>query len=623
MATTTRKAPPLTERPDYLRERLKALPDTPGVYLMRDAQGRVIYAGKALSLRNRVPNYFQASSVLPEHIAAMVARVYEFEVITTATEKEALVLEQTMIKRHRPRFNIRLRDDKNYLYIKLPLNEDFPRITLVRRPGTDGARYWGPYTHAIALRTTLKTVRRVIPYRSCKDSEFALGRPCFYYHLNLCPAPCAGFINRENYHEQLNQVANFLDGRSDDVVKRLKQQMQEAADRLEYEAAARYRDRLEAMERMAERQKVLAMGRYDQDLFGLARADGQGSVRVFSVRAGRLSGSENFDLVGLGKQQSNADVLNAFVSQYYASATHIPKEIFVPELLPDRDVIEQWLSERRGSQVSVRVPQRGKQRELLQQAAANAEETMRQMRIQLDYDADRTASLLNDLQAKLELPALPVRIECYDISNIQGRYPVGSMVVFEDGRPKPAHYRHFRIQSVVGANDYAMLQEVLRRRFGRLARSEEGIPQEPSFSRLPDLVLIDGGKGQLSAAREVMQAMGLEAVPTFGLAKEHEELFRPERSDPIRLPLDSEALFLVQRIRDEAHRFAITFHRVVRRKGTFTSVLEGISGLGPVRRRALLRQFGSVENIRSASVEALMAVKGITRQLAVAIKEIL
>src|ERR1700704_4429098 len=372
MATATKKPAPLTERPDYLKERLKALPDTPGVYLMRDVQARVIYAGKALSLRNRVPNYFQASSVLPEHIAAMVARVYEFEVITTATEKEALVLEQTMIKRHRPRFNIRLRDDKNYLYIKLPLNEDFPRITLVRRPANDGARYWGPYTHAIALRTTLKTVRRVIPYRSCKDSEFALGRPCFYFHLNLCSAPCAGFINREDYHEQLNQ------------------QMQEAADRLEYEAAARYRDRLDAMQRMAERQKVLAMGRYDQDLFGLARADGQGSVRVFSVREGRLSGSENFDLVGLGKDQSNADVLNAFVSQYYANATHIPKEVFVPETLPDRDLIEQWLTDRRGSIVTVRVPQRGKQRELLEQAAANAAETMRQMRIKLDYDAERT-----------------------------------------------------------------------------------------------------------------------------------------------------------------------------------------------------------------------------------------
>jgi excinuclease ABC subunit C len=614
---------PITERPDYLKERLKALPETPGVYLMRDALGRVIYAGKALSLRNRVPNYFQASSVLPEHIAAMVARVYDFEVITTATEKEALVLEQTMIKRHRPRFNIRLRDDKNYLYIKLPLNEDFPRITLVRRPGTDGARYWGPYTHAIALRTTLKTVRRVIPYRSCKDSEFALGRPCFYYHLNLCPAPCAGFISREAYHEQLGQVASFLDGRSDQVVRRLKQQMQEAADKLEYEAAARYRDRLDAMERMAERQKVLAMSRYDQDLFGLARADGQGSVRVFSVREGRLSGSENFDLVGLGKAQSNADVLNAFVSQYYASATHIPKEVFVPEVLPDREVIEQWLSERRGSQVAVRVPQRGKQRELLQQAAANAEETMRQMRIKLDYDAQRTSSLLNDLQAKLDLPSLPVRIECYDISNIQGQSPVGSMVVFEDGRPKPAHYRHFRIKTVQGANDFAMLQEVLRRRFGRLARSEEGIPEEPSFSHLPDLILVDGGKGQLSAAREVMELMGVADVPAFGLAKEQEELFRPGQSEPIHLPLDSEAMFLVQRIRDEAHRFAITFHRVVRKKHAFESVLDGISGLGPVRRRALLRQFGSVDNIRSASVEELMAVKGITRTVAVAIKEIL
>ncbi len=592
MATATKKAAPLTERPDYLRERLKALPDTPGVYLMRDVQARVIYVGKALSLRNRVPNYFQASSVLPEHIAAMVARVYEFEVITTATEKEALVLEQTMIKRHRPRFNIRLRDDKNYLYIKLPLNEDFPRITLVRRPASDGARYWGPYTHAIALRTTLKTVRRVIPYRSCKDSEFALGRPCFYYHLNLCSAPCAGFINREDYHEQLNQVANFLDG-------------------------------LDAMERMAERQKVLAMGRYDQDLFGLARADGQGSVRVFSVREGRLSGSENFDLVGLDRDQSNADILNAFVSQYYANATHIPKEVFVPEALPDRELIEQWLTERRGSIVTVRVPQRGKQRELLEQAAANAAETMRQMRIKLDYDAERTASLLNDLQARLQLPTLPVRIECYDISNIQGKYPVGSMVVFEEGRPKPAHYRHFRIKTVQGANDFAMLQEVLQRRFSRHARSEEGTPEEPSFSRLPDLVLIDGGKGQLSAAREVMEAMGLASVATFGLAKEQEELFRPGDSEPIRLPLDSEALFLVQRVRDEAHRFAITFHRVVRKKDAFASVLDGISGLGPVRRRALVRQFGSIDKIRNATLEELMAVKGITRPVAVAIREML
>ena len=518
MATTV-KPVSIIERPDYLRERLKALPESPGVYLMRDSQTRVIYVGKALSLRNRVPNYFQAGSVLPEHIRAMVERVFEFDIITTANEKEALVLECTLIKRYRPRFNIRLRDDKNYLYIKLPIAEDFPRVYTVRKPANDGAKYWGPYTHALALRTTLKTVRRVIPFRSCKDTEFALHRPCFYYHLNLCSAPCAGFVSTEQYHEQLGQVALFLDGRSDHVVKRLKQQMTDAAEAQDYEAAARYRDRLQAMQIMTEPQKMQALGRLDQDLFGLARTDGQGVVQVFAVREGKLSGSENFDLVGLDKAQSNGDVLNAFVGQYYASATHIPKDIFVPDALPDQGVIEQWLSERRGSKVAVKVPQRGKQRELLQQAAANAEETMRQMRIKLDYDADRTAALLNDLQHRLGLPALPNRIECYDISNIQGKYPVGSMVVFQDGRPKPDHYRHFKIKTIQGANDFAMLQEVLRRRFARLARSEEGMPLEPSFSQLPDLLLIDGGKGQLSAAREVLEGMGLGAIPTFGLAK--------------------------------------------------------------------------------------------------------
>ena len=614
---------PILQRPEYLRERLKALPDQPGVYLMRDLKTRVIYVGKALSLRNRVPNYFHASSLLPEHISAMVERVYDFEVITTANEKEALVLECTLIKQYKPRFNIRLRDDKNYLYIKLPLNEDFPRVYLVRRTGGDGAKYYGPYTNAIALRSTLKTVRRVVPYRTCTDHEFALHRPCFYYHLKLCTAPCAGFQTRDEYHQQLDQIALFLEGKSDDLVKQLKRQMQEAAEALKYEAAARYRDRLEAIETMSQRQKMLALGRLDQDLFGLARSNGRGSVTVFTVREGKLSGSENFELAGLSPEQALADVLNAFVSQYYASATHIPREVFVPDRLPDTEVIEQWLSERRGSRVSLRVPQRGKQRELLAQVAANAAESMRQLRIKLDYDEERTGALLNDLQRQLNLPALPIRIECYDISNIQGKHPVGSMVVFEQGRPKPAHYRHFRIKTVQGANDFAMLQEVLRRRFARYARQADDGQEEPSFSALPDLVLIDGGKGQLSAAREVLEGVRLGQVPTFGLAKEQEELFAPERSEPIRLPLDSEALFLVQRIRDEAHRFAITFHRVVRRRDTFASVLDGITGLGPVRRRALLRAFGSVESIRNASVDDLMTVRGITRPVAVAIKEML
>jgi excinuclease ABC subunit C len=613
---------PLLERPEYLRERLKALPESPGVYLMRDSQARVIYVGKALSLRNRVPNYFHAAGGLAEHIQHMVDRITEFEVITTANEKEALVLENTLIKRYRPRFNIRLRDDKNYLYIKLPVQEDFPRIGMVRRPGTDGARYWGPFTNAIALRQTLKTVRRVVPYRSCTDHEFALHRPCFYYHLKLCTAPCAGFQTREEYHEQLEQIALFLDAKSDQLVRQLRQQMTEASDALQFEQAARIRDRLEAIETMAQRQKMQALGRLDQDLFGLARADGQAWVKVFTVREGQVAGTEGFELVGLDREQSDADVLNAFVGQYYASATHIPKEVFVPQPLADGALMEQWLSERRGSRVEIRVPQRGKQRELLAQAAANAEEAMRTMRIRLDYDAERTASLLHDLQERLELPQLPERIECYDISNIQGKHPVGSMVVFDQGRPKPAHYRHFRIKTVVGANDFAMLQEVLRRRFTR-AKKEEGDPREPSFSQIPQLVLIDGGKGQLSAAREVLEGLGLGSIPTFGLAKEQEELFRPNHSEPIRLPLDSPALFLVQRLRDEAHRFAITFHRVVRRKATFASALDGITGLGPARKRALLRAFGSVDSIRNATVDDLMTVKGVTRPVAVAIKEML
>ncbi len=613
----------ILDRPEYLRERLKALPEGPGVYLMRDVKTRVIYVGKALSLRNRVPNYFHAAGVFPEHIQAMVDRVYDFDVITTANEKEALVLECTLIKRHKPRFNIRLRDDKNYLYIKLPVTEDFPRVYTVRRTGSDGAKYYGPYTNAIALRSTLKTVRRVVPYRTCTDHEFALHRPCFYYHLKLCTAPCAGFQTRDEYHQQLDQIALFVEGKSDDLVKQLKQRMTEASEATNFEAAARYRDRLQAIETMAQRQKMLALGRFDQDLFGLARADGQAMVTVFSVREGKLSGSENFELVGLGGEQTEAEAVNAFVSQYYASATHIPKEVFVPASLPDGAVIEQWLSERRGSHVSVRVPQRGRHRELLAQAAANAHEAMRQLRIKLDYDEQRTGALLSDLQRQLRLLAVPTRIECYDISNIQGKHPVGSMVVFEHGRPKPAHYRHFRIKSVMGANDFAMLQEVLRRRFARYTRSDAGMPDEPSFSALPDLLLVDGGKGQLSAARDVLEGMGLERIPAFGLAKEQEELFEPGRSVPIRLPLDSEALFLVQRIRDEAHRFAITFHRVVRRKDAFASVLDGITGLGPVRKRALLRAFGSIDSIRNASVDDLTTVKGITRQVAVAVKEML
>ncbi len=615
----------LIDRPEYLRERLKALPDSSGVYLLRDLQGRVIYVGKALNLRHRLPAYFQGTAMESERLQALVEKIYEFEFIATANQKEALILECTLIKRYRPRFNIRLRDDKNYLYVKVPLAEDFGRIYTVRRTARDGAKYYGPYTNAQALRGTLKALRRIFPYRTCSDDEFKLHRPCLDYHLKLCPAPCAGYINAADYRSLLDQVALFLEGRSAALTDRLKQQMEGAAEALQYEAAARYRDRLRALEEVGERQKMLTGARADQDWIALARANGHAIAQVFLVREGKLVGTEQVQLEGTSGI-GDREVLGAFLSQFYGSATHVPKEIFLPALLPDQGVIEDWLSERRGAGVTVRVPQRGDNRALLELVERNAADALRQLKIKWDFDANRTGTLLGDLQQQLQLPALPRRIECYDISNIQGQAAVGSMVVFEDGRPKPAHYRHFKIRTVAGANDYAMLQETLRRRFARYlkARAEGKEPgPDDSFAALPDLLLVDGGKGQLSAACAVLEEAGLSQLPAFGLAKRQEELFAPDDREPIRLPLDSASLFLVQRVRDEAHRFAVTFHRQVRKQAALRSALDGVPGVGPARRRALLNAFGSVDGVRQASLDELLAVKGVTRRAALALKEIL
>jgi excinuclease ABC subunit C len=615
----------LVDRPEYLRERLKALPESPGVYLFRDLQARVVYVGKALNLRHRVPAYFQGTPMELARLQALADKIYDFEVIATANEKEALILECTLIKRYRPRYNIRLRDDKNYLYVKLPVHEDAGRVYTVRRTAKDGAKYYGPYTNAQALRGTLRALRRIFPYRTCSDDEFRLRRPCLDYHLKLCPAPCAGYISAPDYRVLLEQVALFLEGRSEALTERLERQMAEEAEALRYEAAARYRDRLQALGEVTARQQMLTRVRSDQDWIGVARDNGHAVVEVFLVRDGKLTGTEQVQLEGAGGT-GDPEVLSSFLGQFYGSATHIPREIFLPEALPDQPVLEEWLSERRSGKVSVRVPQKGDKRALLELVERNAAEALRHLKIRWDFDASRAGGLLADLQQQLQLPAPPVRIECYDISNIQGRSPVGSMVVFEDGRPKPAHYRHFKVRSVTGANDYAMLQEVLRRRFARYvkARAEgsEPVPDD-SFAAPPDLVLIDGGKGQLSAARVVLLEAGLEQIPTFGLAKRQEELFAPEDREPIRLPLDSASLFLVQRVRDEAHRFAVTFHREVRKTTALRSALDGIPGVGPARRRELLKTFGSVDGVRRASLEELLAVKGITRRAALALKEML
>jgi excinuclease ABC subunit C len=622
---TTTHAQLLIDRPEYLRERLKALPDSPGVYLFRDLPARVIYVGKALNLAHRVPAYFQGTPMEPPRLQALVDKIFDFEFIATANEKEALILECTLIKRYRPRYNIRLRDDKNYLYAKVPVGEDFGRVYTVRRTARDGAKYYGPYTNAQALRGTLKALRRIFPYRTCSDDEFKLHRPCLDYHLKLCPAPCAGFITAPDYRALLDQVALFLEGRSAALTDRLREQMQAASAALQFEAAARYRDRLHALEEVVERQKMLTRVRTDQDWIGIARADGQAMAQVFLVREGKLVGSEQVQLEGAGGS-TDAEILSSFLAQFYGSATHVPREIFLPEALPDQGVLEEWLSERRGAAVAVRIPQRGDNRALLELVERNAAEALRQLKIKWDFDANRTETLLADLQQQLQLPGPPRRIECYDISNLQGQSAVGSMVVFEDGRPKPAHYRHFRIKTVAGANDYAMLQETLRRRFARnlSARAEGRTPApDDSFAVLPDLLLVDGGKGQLSAACAVLDDAGLGALPAFGLAKRQEELFAPDDREPIRLPLGSASLFLVQRVRDEAHRFAVTFHRNVHKASTLRSALDGVPGVGPARRRALLKTFGSVEGIRRASLDELLRVRGVTRRTAVALKELL
>lgn len=619
------KPAPIIERAEYLRERLKALPESPGVYLMRDVQTRVIYVGKALSLRNRVPNYFQAGSVLPEHIRAMVERVYEFDVITTANEKEALVLECTLIKRYRPRYNIRLRDDKNYLYMKVPRKGDFPRVYTVRKVADDGARYFGPFTNAGALRTTMKTLRRIFPYRTCSDETLKRGRVCLDYHIKRCAGPCEDLIGRDDYHQNLEQISVFMDGRPKELLRSIRGEMMAASDSLEFERAARLRDRASALEKVAQRQSVLSQSVREQDVIGLARSGATAIVAVLTVRGGQVLGSETFELEGSAEMETG-EIVNGFAGQFYGDATSYPRDVLVPEVIADGDTLAAWMTGRRGARVTISVPERGARVRLLEMAANNAEEALTQATIKKDYDSERAEKLLADLQEALGLDRLPRRIECYDISNLMGTDPVGSMVVFEDGRPRPAHYRRFHIKGVKGANDFAMLQEMLRRRFTRLAAARVDTAErthkhdDDSFESLPDLVIVDGGKGQLSAAREVMEQLGVHQITTFGLAKQKEELI-PSGGPTVLLPLGSPALFLVQRVRDEAHRFAISFHRRTRAKERLASPLDAVPGLGPRRKRQLIKRFRSLAGVREASLAELATVvpeavaRGIKEQL--------
>jgi excinuclease ABC subunit C len=608
-----------------LQATLAKLPDRPGVYLMRDTRGDVVYVGKAQSLRHRVRSYWQKAATGPlegHRIRAVIDKIADIEYTITDSVSEALLLEANLIKRYRPRFNVRLKDDKSYPYIKITKSDDFPRIERTRKLVDDGSRYFGPYASASSVDESMNLVRRLFPFRTCtidiKDGERALQRPCLLFHIKRCQGPCIEAVSKADYRAQIEQIELFLEGRQESVVKALTTEMRAASERTDYERAGTVRDKIRAIERTMESQKMAAFRRTELDLVGLARQDNQAAIQLFAIRNGSLLGRDVF-LLDAAREAPDEEVLSSFLQQFYTRATSVPPQIHVPLALPDTTDLEAFLALRRGGPVRLGVPQRGEKRELMALATRNAGETLAREQARWLADQGKTLGALEELAEALGLPGPPMRIECYDISNVQGSDSVGSMVVFEEGKPRSGEYRRFRIKTVVGANDFASHQEVLRRRFRRTRSGEEGSAEELRWA-MPDLVIIDGGKGQVAAAKEVLDELGLHDLPVAGLAKEREELFLPAASGPIVLPPTSSALYMLQRLRDEAHRFAITYHRDLRSKRQVHSAFDDLDGVGPKRRRALLRVFGSAKRVREAPVEQIAAVPGIGAALAARIK---
>ncbi len=607
-----------------LQATLAKLPTKPGVYLLKDKNGRVLYVGKAQSLRNRVRQYWQAGrgAQAPLRIESAIDRVADVEYTMVDSVSEALLLEATLIKRHQPRFNVRLKDDKSYPYIKVTLGDDFPRIERTRKLPNDGSRYFGPYASASSVDEAMNLIRRLFPFRTCtipiSEGKRALPRPCLLYHIKRCQGPCIEAISKADYRADIDQVMLFLEGRSEQVAKRLREEMTRASESTDYERAADMRDKLRAIERTMESQKMAAFAKTELDVLGYARQGGGAAVQLFAIRDGTTVARDIFLLENVGGS-ADEEALSAFVKQYYAAASSIPPRVLVPWPLPDSAELTSFLEARRGHRVAIDVPQRGERRALMQLAERNAAETLAREQARWLADQGKTLAALEELAGALGLPAPPLRIECYDISTIQGTNTVGSMVVFEEGRPRSGEYRRFRVRTTAVApgrpDDYASHREVLRRRFYRALEAEEGAAEELRW-RLPDLVVIDGGLGQVNAARGVLDELGLHDLPAIGLAKEREEIFLPGLSTPLVLPANSQALYLVQRLRDEAHRFAITYHRKLRAKSQVRSVLDDVAGVGPARKRALLRVFGSTRQMRSASVDEIASVPGISRALA-------
>ncbi|NNE73470.1 MAG: excinuclease ABC subunit UvrC [Acidimicrobiales bacterium] len=602
------------------------IPDTPGSYQFKDAEGRVIYVGKAKSLRSRLSNYFQKH--LPARTAAMVAAAETVEWIQVDNEVDALLLEYSLIQRHKPRFNIRYMDDKSYPFLAVTLIDEWPRAMVIRGKRKKGNRYFGPYGHAYAIRETLDLLLRTFPIRTCSDNKFnnhaKLGKPCLLFHIEKCAGPCVGEIEPDEYRDLVDKLLSFLEGDTDDVIADLEAQMEEAAATLEFELAARMRDRLTAVRKAIEKQQMVGTRNEDFDVIGLADDELEAAVQVFFVRKGRVVGRRGF-LIDKVEELVGGELVAKVLERLYFDDNPMgePKTVFVPELPEAQALYEEWLSHSRGSKVAIRVPQRGEKRSLQETVTRNATESFNRHRMKRATDHNSRSRALNELQEYLGLPEAPLRIECYDMSHIQGTDYVGSMVVVEDGLAKKSEYRRFKIKTVDGNDDFAAMEEVLFRRFRNYVEDRaKPVEERGKFAYPPQLLVVDGGKGQLSVARRVLDELDLsDEIPVCSLAKQFEEVFVPGRSESIRLPRQSEALYLLQRLRDESHRFAITYHRQLRDKRMTKSVLDDIPGLGPARKKRLIKEFGGVRKVQAAELEELTRLSWLPEAVATTVYE--
>ncbi len=609
---------------------LDNLPSKPGCYLMKDAGGKIIYIGKAINLRARVRSYFHASAQHSRKTVKLVSKIDDIEWIVVGSELEALILEMNLIKKHRPKYNVRLKDDKRYPYVKVHWQDDFPKVTVTRNMASDGSRYFGPYTSVWAVHQTLDVLRKIFPYLTCDRVITGQDeRACLYFDIKLCNAPCIGNVNRDDYRLMISDLMSFLNGRTAPIVDRLQTEMVAASESLEFEKAAARRDQIKAIETVVERQKVVSPDYIDSDVIAMARTEREACVQVFFIRGGKLIGREYFLMEGADEETPDAEVMSDFLEQFYDQAPTVPPQVLLPHEIEEANIIRQWLNTKRsGETVELLVPREGSQKELVQMAAENANETLASLRAQWEASRHKQTRALGEIQEALSMDRAPIRIECYDISNTQGTAAVGSMVVFERGVPNKNHYRRFNIRTVQGPDDFASMEEVLTRRFRRWQAGVEadgekkpGKKPDASFATLPDLLIVDGGKGQLSRAVRVMEQFGLLGkIKVAGLAKREETIFLHGSPRPIMLPRKSEGLYLVQRVRDEAHRFAITAHRSQRVRQGIKSQLDEIPGIGPAKRNRLLQHFGSLEKIQHAEIDDLVVVQGINEALAHSIK---